>query len=389
MLALGMRWWVDTSALAPEVHDVLARLWSRASAAAGECGDAPAEAIFTLVPADAAEEPSEGHRVAVSTDRIPYGVSRALTLATLRRQRGTMLLLHAAGLTAPGVRRALVLVASSGTGKSTASHHLAQSWGYLSDESIGITDDLRVLGHPKPVSQLVDPGDLSHKVEASPDDAGYAVAPGSSELGAVVLLRRDPERTEPAALVAAPLLDSMLSAIGQTSSLYLLADPLDRLARAMTVGGGPWALDYRDIHDCDALLAGLLAEDAEDDAGVGVTWEHLPPSADRLAGVPGELVGEPPPPVPVPELDGTTRLRRGPWTDAIDTGDEALVLVGDRPYRLGGVGQALWLALAEPSTLDEVVAEVVDALGEHPDARDLTTNAVGQLVTTRLVEVVG
>lgn len=378
-----MRWWVDTSALSPAVHEDLARLWSRASRAAAECGDAPPEATFTLVPADAKDEPTEGHRVAEAADRIPYGVSRALTLATLRRQRGTMLLLHAAGLTAPGDDRALVLVAASGTGKSTASHHLAQTWGYLSDESIGITDDLRVLGHPKPVSRLVDPGDLSHKEEASPDDAGYEVAPTVSTLGAVVLLRRDPDRTGPPSLAVAPLVDSVLAAIGQTSSLYLLEDPLDRLARALAAGGGPFALDYRDIQDCDALLAGLF----DDIAAPERAWEHLPPPDDRRAAVPGELVGEPPPPVSSRVLGGSTRLRRDRWTDAIDTGDEALVLVGDRPFRLGGVGHAIWTALEEPFTLDDLVAEVLGALGEHPDARALTTNAVGQLVIARLVEV--
>jgi hypothetical protein len=296
-----------------------------------------------------------------------------------------MLLLHAAGLTAPGDDRAVVLVAASGTGKSTASHHLARTWGYLSDESIGITDDLRALGHPKPVSRIVDPVDLSHKEEASPDDAGYGVAPTASVLGAVVLLRRDPDRAEPPSLSVAPLVDSVISAIGQTSSLYLLEDPLDRLASALAAGGGPFVLDYRDIHDCDALLEGLLEDDV---AAPERVWEHLPPTADERAAVPGELDGEAPPPVEPPPLTDATRLRRGPWTDAIATGDEAVVLVGDRPFRLGGVGHALWLALEEPLTLDDAIEEVTRTLGEHPDARALTTNAAEQLVRTGLVEVV-
>lgn len=380
-----MRWWVDTSALAPEVHDRLARLWSRASPARDECADAPPDATFTLVPGDVEDVPTVGHRLAGRAERIPYGVSRALTQATLQRQRGSMLLLHAAGLTAPEDGRALVLVAGSGTGKSTAAHRLAGTWGYLSDESIGILTDHRVLGHPKPVSLLVDPAEPEYKVETSPDDAGYAVASPTPTLAAVVLLRRDPTRGEPPALATAPLLDGMLTAIAQTSSLYLLEHPLDRLARALTVHGGPFALDYRDIHDCEDLLAGLVTRDA----GPAAPWVHLPPPADRRAAPPTRRRASDSPTPPIPTLLDSSVLRRGPWTDAVDVGDEALLLVGDRPLRLGGVGHALWLALDEPRPLGRLVADVVAALGEHPEARRLTVEAVESLAQEGLVEVVG
>lgn len=384
--ALGMRWWVDTTAIPASVHDVLARLWSRA-ADDGECRPTPEgdahEATFTLVTTDADHAPVPGHRIVESGDRIPYGVSRALTLATLQRRRGTMLLLHAAGLTVPGGSEALVLVAGSGTGKSTAAHHLAGTWGYLSDESIGITAAHEVHGHPKPVSLIADPSDPSHKIETSPDDAGYALAPCNPTLGAVVLLRRDPERTAPAALGTAPLVDAMVSVISQTSSIYLLEHPLDALARVLCERGGPHVLDYREISDCDHLLAGLLAADS----GVTTTWVHLPPGPGQRASDPGAPAADPQPELPPPAVTAATRVRRRAWTDAVRTDDELLLLVRDRPYRLAGVGHALWLALDRPRTLDELVDEVVAELGEHPEARSLTAAAVEQLHAQGIVEV--
>ena len=183
-----------------------------------------------------------------------------------------------------------------------------------------------------------------------------------------------------------PLLDAMVATIAQTSSLYLLDEPLDHLARALSSGGGPWALHYRDIDECGALLAGLLATEA---IATEAAWEHLPPGEDRRAVVPGELVGEPRRAEPVPALTSATRLRRGPWTDTVVLGDEALVLVADRPYRLGGVGHAIWTALADPRSVADLVGDVVDALGAHPEAADLTERGAADLLAQGLVEVAG
>ena len=44
-----------------------------------------------------------------------------------------------------------------------------------------------------------------------------------------------------------------------------------------------------------------------------------------------------------------------------------------------------WLALASPRTVDELVAEVTEQWGEHPDARRLVEEALGVLAEQDLV----
>ncbi|CAN7235959.1 hypothetical protein [Knoellia sp. LjRoot47] len=87
--AFGARWVLDARALDPTARDRLHHLWQRCRVPGARLGD-------------------EGVEPFVVTDPDPYAVSRALTLASLRRRRGTAVLLHAAGLESGGQVVALV-----------------------------------------------------------------------------------------------------------------------------------------------------------------------------------------------------------------------------------------------------------------------------------------
>src|SRR5690242_6668193 len=70
-----------------------------------------------------------------------HHLSSALTLAVVERQAGRLWMLHAAALADPASGATVVLVAPSGTGKSTAARTLGRRWGYVTDETAGLAAD--------------------------------------------------------------------------------------------------------------------------------------------------------------------------------------------------------------------------------------------------------
>ena len=71
----------------------------------------------------------------------------------------------------------------------------------------------------------------------------------------MLLERRDDvsaPRLEPIGLI-----EAMGAVLPQTSALPSLDRPLDRLARVLATGHGPYRLVYRDIEDCVDLLTEL------------------------------------------------------------------------------------------------------------------------------------
>ena len=66
--------------------------------------------------------------------------------------------------------------------------------------------------------------------------------------------------------------------------------------------------------------------------------------------------------------------------------DELVLMIGDQVRVLAGLGLLAWLALESPRTLDEVVAEVTSLWGDHPDARRLVEDALGELAEQDVVE---
>ncbi len=237
--AFGARWSFDTDALRAVDAERLRVLWERCRVRGAGADDVGVEPF-------------------VVTDSDPYAVSRAITLASLERRRGSAVLLHAAGLSRG--ERAIALVGPSGAGKSTASRVLGQHFGYLTDETVAIEADGRVAPYPKPLSIITDPAAPWDKGEWSPDELGLRKASEPAYLTGLVVLERDPARTVPE-LVELPLIDALLAVIAQSSSLPVLDRPLHRLAEVASGSGGPYLLRYSEIGDCIDLLAALFGAD--------------------------------------------------------------------------------------------------------------------------------
>jgi len=340
--AFGARWALDTTALDPAARERLDRLWVRCR-------------VPGVGSSAAGVEPF------VVTDPDPYAVSRAITLASLHRRRGTAVLLHAAGLESQG--RAVALVGASGAGKSTAALVLGREFGYLSDETVAVEPDGSVSPYPKPVSVVTDPSAPWDKHEESPEDLGLREVSGTAYLQAVVVLERDPAREVPE-LAPLPLVDAALAVVAQSSSLPLLDRPLHRLAGLLSRSGGPYVLRYGEIADCADLMQALLLDRERPPRE---PWTTTPGPTTHA----GTATPSPP---------GT--LTRAPWRDALHGEGGSVVLVGKDVVRLGPVGEVVWTTAAEGIGVDEAVQTVVTALGAHPDAERLVRDGIDDLLRT-------
>lgn len=343
--AFGARWSLDTRGVDPAAAERLRVLWERCRVRGASAGD-------------------DGVEPFVVTDSDPYAVSRALTLASLRRRAGSVVLLHAVGLSHG--ERAVALVGPSGAGKSTAALTLGRRFGYLSDETVAVEADGRVSPYPKPVSTITDPRAPWEKAESSPDELGLRKASGTAYLTALVVLERDPARRVPE-LAPLPLIDALLAVIAQSSSQPRLDRPLHRLAELAGGAGGPYVLRYSEIGDCTDLIADLLTRDDPREP----IRERAPWTSTRPSLVPNS---------PIPPLGTDTPIVRAPWRDAVHGEGGTVVLVGENVVRLGPVGEVIWRAAATPVGLDALHSAVVRELGQHPDSARIVREGVAALL---------
>ncbi len=372
--AFGARWTLDVSGLEPSLGAELLRLWERARVDTGS--DAPDARPFVVRRLDAATVEVNGQPVLGPVDDLTYAVSRAVTIASIARRTGDCLMLHAAGVsTADGAT--VALVASSGTGKTTASRVLGRALGYVSDETVAVEHDLAVRSYPKPLSLVVDPALPHTKRESSPDELGLVHAPRALSLATTVVLRRSPDAVKPV-LEPISLVEAMGEVLPQTSALPSLDRPLDRLATALTAGHGPWRLTYRDIADCAGLVADLARQRFPDGPPHAVSWTwHDGTGTARTGTATGPTASEPP-----PDADAGSRppaWTRAPFRDAVVSDGAALVMLDRVPVTLPGLAATLWVAAASPTTLDELVAATTASYGPHPDARALVTATLATL----------
>lgn len=370
LVTMGCAWTLDLSALPAAAAAEMRARWGRCAALAADPTTLLLDDEPHVLRVGLAGDGTGATVVASDPERLPYVLSREITRLGLTRLRGSVTLLHAAAL-ADADGRAVVLVAPSGGGKSTATSVLGQRLGYVTDESVVLCGDGRIAPHPKPPSLVIDPADRWHKAEPSPDESGLGPTPPAPRIAALLVLARDPavtaSRIEPVGLV-----DQLLAVLPETSSTWWLDDGLDRLARAVTAGGAPARLVYAEIDTCHELVAEHLAQAAP----VEPTWEHLPPRPhERLP-----RDEEDPHLLEDMRTEGAARVVRAPWSDAIACDGEVLVLAGARPLRLAGPGAVVWRAAGEPVTVAELTAAVVAELGEHPEADRIVGAAVADLI---------
>lgn len=288
-----------------------------------------------------------------------YAITSLVTLAALDATAGRRINLHA-GAVADDQGRALAVIGPSGSGKTTAISLLAARLGYLSDETVSIDEALLVHPHPKPLSIITDLEAPRLKQSISPDDLDLRRPPGRTHLHRIVLLRRG---AGDAGLVPVPTPRAIVEMVEQTSTLVQVEHPIHRLATAIDSCGGVWGLDYVEFADRVDDMVGLLDREPQP----AVEHLHHPFGADAVVG-------------PV-----AGAWSRAPWTDAEEYGDELVLMVGDRVHVLAGLGVVVWLALATPSTPDELVAQAQALWGEHPGASGLVAEALAVMAEQGLV----
>lgn len=385
LLAMGCRWSLDLDSLPAEEVEPMRERWSRcADLAVSPDALVLDERVETIrvrrsptTPVDpTGADAATGDEVTLylgDPADLAYDLSRAVTRRGIHRLRGTgPLLLHAAALSDGG--RATVLVAQSGGGKSTAARRLSQAFGYVTDESVVLTEDLALAPYPKPPSLIVDPDRPASKEEPAPDAIGMGATPADVELGALLGLRRDAEVTTPE-IVEVDLADHLLEVIPETSSLWLVpGGGLDRLARAVTHGGPPAELRYAEIDECVDLLREHLAQARPAEPW----WVHLPPPDGRAW-----LEQTPPPWDPeaaaTAEITADTPFVRAPWSDALDDDGALVILQGSRVFCLEATLRAVWLVCDVPLPVRDIVELVVALQGPHPEADDLVRESLRAL----------
>lgn len=290
------------------------------------------------------------------------------TSQAIESARGTHLMFHAACLAAPDTGEAIVLVAASGTGKTTATRRLGPHFDYLTDETAIIAPDgLAVTPYPKPLSVLEARG-VRPKTQRGPDDLGLGPTLPDARLARIAVLDRVRDPAGPVAprAEAMELVAALKELVPQTSSLSLLPRGLVTLCRVLDAVGGAQRLVYAEAEDLRDVVDGLLATPP---TPVTPTWEALTVqelSASGGAAAPGAV-------------------SRCAVDDGILTDHGRLVLLAsDRLVVLDGLGPAVWLLLDEPRTAADVVAHL-RAEGPVPeDAEARVREAMDALIAVQL-----
>ena len=128
---------------------------------------------------------TDGSALASTLQYLTQTVTRHLIAA----QTGHLLMMHAGAVSHPDTGASLVFVAPSGTGKTTLARLLGRSYGFLTDETVGIEPTTgRVHPYPKPLSLV--PADGGAKLETSPDDLGLCRSHPSPTVARIIILSR-------------------------------------------------------------------------------------------------------------------------------------------------------------------------------------------------------
>ena len=182
-----------------------------------------------------------------------------VTLEAIESQHGRMWMLHACGLADPVSGASVVLVAPSGTGKTTAARVLGRTFGYLSDETVAIGADGSIVAYPKPLSLLE--GGVRPKRQRSPRELGLVEAPaapvarGAGTAGPT--RRRDGAPAEGPVVTTVRTVDALPALAAQTSGLRLLPEPLHLMAGHLARTGGLRRISYDDAADLVPVVTDL------------------------------------------------------------------------------------------------------------------------------------
>jgi hypothetical protein len=229
--------------------------------------DEPEEDIhrFTVVLEEDAEELARsagtsalfGQDLPTLMDRL----SPMVTRVAVTERRRDLVMFHACAVADPDTGDAVVLYGPSGTGKTTMARTLCTDLVYLSDETAGVTPDLRVVPYLKPLSIIVNHGD-DLKEQVSPGRLGL-VRPRARpyRLTGLVQLRRDPAHQGAATLESPATVEALPELVAQTSYTRELERPLHHLAGLAQRVGGVRRATYAEAEQLRPLVRAILDGD--------------------------------------------------------------------------------------------------------------------------------
>ncbi|WP_156913748.1 ATP-binding protein [Brevibacterium album] len=367
--AMGLRVEVRAAAGAesPRLLSRLLEPWAEAEPVGAHAGQGAASGAAPAV--------DLGMLAETALEAIASTLSTKVTLAALETRCGSHLLFHAGGI-ADDTGAVVAIIGPSGRGKTTTVRSLARERGYVSDETVAITESGEVLPYRKPLSVITD--GHSHKLQIAPSQLGLRPLPAARLhiAGLVLLDRRDDGRAEPS-VTQVPLAEALVELVQQTSYLAELPHPLRRIAEVAEATGG-----------VRRLLAGapdMLSEAIPDLYAPGRcgSWRQVLPlgrgrrgaAREAAAGGCGAAAGREDADLGASgrsavQTDGAAdRLpyAAAPVLDAIECEDGTVVFTEDRQAQLlSGLGPVLWAGLCAGDGWKELEERVVGALGAPP-----------------------
>ena len=185
-----------------------------------------------------------------------HQLSPIVTQRVIEARVGALMMWHAAALADPATGATAVLIAPSGTGKTTASRTLGKYFVYLSDETAGIELDGTIAPYRKPLS-IIEGSPI--KTQVAPSELGLNVDDVTGRLAAVVLLERSPGHPDQPTVTPLDTIDALAAITPEASYLARTERPLHRMADLLHMSGGAFRVSYREAASLKDVLADLLA----------------------------------------------------------------------------------------------------------------------------------
>lgn len=186
---------------------------------------------------------------------VMHRLSPTVTQRAIAARAGDLIMLHAAALADPATGATAVMVAASGTGKTTASTQLGARHAYLTDETAGITAEGRMVPYPKPLS-ILEGGPL--KAQRAASNLGLTLTDRDCHLTAVLVLDRRPGHASAPTVTTLETVDAIAALAPQCSYLPSMERPLHRLADLLHRVGGARHVSYGEAVTLEPVLRELL-----------------------------------------------------------------------------------------------------------------------------------
>lgn len=192
-----------------------------------------------------------------SVAEVLHRLSPVVTMRAIDQRAGRLIMMHAAVLADPMTGAAAVLVAPSGTGKTTAAVTLGADFVYLSDETAAIASDGSVLAYRKPLSIIETPGALLKKQLAA-SSLGMNVHGADCRVTAFLFIDRREDHSTTPEVTRLDVVRSIERAAPQVSYLPSLDRPLHQLAGVLKLARGLYDVRYREAASLGPVIRQVL-----------------------------------------------------------------------------------------------------------------------------------